>query len=74
LNRESYKRMIKAIKDINAKLDVKIRKGNDEGISDFNYTMLEIMNKIFKQVVIEVNNHLYKKVEKESNYTRNDHK
>jgi hypothetical protein len=40
--------MIKAIEDVNAKLDVKIREENDEVIFDFNYTMLETMNKIFK--------------------------
>lgn len=40
--------MIKAIKDINTKLHVKIRKGIDEVIFYFNCTMLEIMNKISK--------------------------
>jgi hypothetical protein len=36
--------------------------------------MLEIMNKISKQVAVEVNDHLDKKVKKKSNYIRNDHK
>jgi len=48
LNKESYKGMIIAWKDVNSKLDAKIRKGNDEVISYFSHIMMEIVNKIFK--------------------------
>jgi len=48
LNKKSYEGMVKVIKDINARLYAKIKKENDKVISNFNYTMLEIMNKIFK--------------------------
>jgi hypothetical protein len=37
---ESYKEMITTIKNLNSKLDAKIRKGNDEVIFYFNYTMM----------------------------------
>jgi hypothetical protein len=40
--------VVKVIKDINARLYAKIKKENDKVISNFNYTMLEVMNKIFK--------------------------
>jgi hypothetical protein len=48
LNKKSYEGVVKVIKDINARLYAKIKKENDKVISNFNYTMLEIMNKIFK--------------------------
>lgn len=48
MNKEFYKRMIKDIEDVNAKLNTKIRKENDEVIFYFNYTILETMNKISK--------------------------
>jgi len=48
LNKESYKGMIIAWKDVNSKLDAKIRKGNDEVISYFSPIVIETMNKNFK--------------------------
>ena len=48
MNKEFYKRMIKDIEDVNAKLNTKIRKENDEVIFYFNYTILETMNKFSK--------------------------
>jgi uncharacterized protein YfeS len=64
--------MIKALEDVNLKLDAKIRKENDEVIFEFNHTMMETMNKISKQVVVEVNNHLDEKEEKESKFRKID--
>jgi hypothetical protein len=48
LNKESYKGMIIAWKDVNSKLDAKIRKGNDEVIFYFSPIVIETMNKNFK--------------------------
>lgn len=59
--------MIRALKDVNSKSNAKIRKGNDDVIYDFNHTMIEILNKISKQVVVEVKNHLDEKKERNQN-------
>jgi len=40
--------MIKELEDVNSKLNVKIKKRNDEVIFDFNHTMMEIVNNILK--------------------------
>jgi len=59
--------MIGALKDVNSKSNAKIKKGNDDVIYDFNHTMIEILNKISKQVVVEVKNHLDEKKERNQN-------
>jgi len=58
LNKKSYKWMIKELEEVNSKLNVKIKKRNDEVIFDFSHTMMEIMNNILKQVAVKVKNHL----------------
>jgi hypothetical protein len=50
--------MIKELEVVNSKLNVKIKKRNDEVIFDFSHTMMEIMNNILKQVAVKVKNHL----------------
>jgi len=58
LNKKSYKGMIKELENVNSKLNVKIKKRNDEVIFDFNRTMMEIVNNFSKQVAVKVKNHL----------------
>jgi hypothetical protein len=55
------------LEDVNFKLGIKIRSGNYEIISDFNHVMMETVNKISKQVVVEIKNHLDVKEVKEPN-------
>jgi hypothetical protein len=50
--------MIKELENVNSKLNVKIKKRNDEVIFDFNRTMMEIVNNFSKQVAVKVKNHL----------------
>jgi hypothetical protein len=55
------------LEDVNFKLGIKIRSRNYEIISDFNHVMMETVNKISKQVVVEIKNHLDVKEVKEPN-------
>lgn len=66
--------MIGALKDVNSKSNAKIRKENDDVIYDFNHTMIETLNKISKQVVVEVKNHLDEKKRKESKFRKTNPK
>ena len=50
--------MVKTLEDVNLKLGIKIRNGNDEVILDFKHVMMETINKISKQVADEVKNHI----------------
>jgi len=49
---------VKTFEDFNFKLGTKIKRGNNEIISDFNHVMIKTINNISKQVVVEVKNHL----------------
>jgi hypothetical protein len=49
---------VKTFEDVNFKLGTKIKRGNNEIISDFNHVMIKTINNISKQVVVEVKNHL----------------
>jgi hypothetical protein len=44
------------MKNINLKICAKIRSENDEIISGFNHVMMKTINKISKQVIVEVKN------------------
>lgn len=66
--------MIRAIKDVNSKFDVKIRKGNNELIYYFNHITMKMMNKIFKQVAIKIKNNLHGKEEKQLKFRKTNPK
>ena len=48
LNKRNFQKVFKTLKDINFKIYIKTRSGNDEMISHFNYIMMETINKLCK--------------------------
>jgi hypothetical protein len=62
------------MKNINLKICAKIRRENDEIISGFNHVMIKTINKISKQVIVEVKNHIVEKKAKEPNFKKTDPK
>ena len=63
--------IVKTLEDVKL-LDTNIRSENDEVIFDCNHVMIKKVNKIGKQVAVEVKNHINEKEAKEPNFKITD--
>jgi len=62
------------MEDINLKICAKIKSENNEIIYGFNHVMVKTVNKISKQVTVEVKNYIVEKKAKEPNFKKTDPK